>query len=136
MYGPGDGANKFIPKLIDSAKKDYQDNLKLSPGFQVRDFIFVDDVADAIIFLMENHEGILDKYQEIQVGTGIPTNLRSLADKINQILGVNTVPPFGLTAYAENEIMHSIADVSFLKSAGWVHKHGLQEGLKKTIELN
>jgi nucleoside-diphosphate-sugar epimerase len=136
MYGPGDGANKFIPKLIDSAKKNYQDNLKLSPGFQVRDFIFVEDVVDAIILLMENYDRILDKYQEIQVGTGIPTNLRSLADKINQILGIKAAPPFDQIPYAENEIMHSIADVSFLKSAGWVHKHSLQDGLKKTIDFN
>jgi len=133
MYGPDDQLHKFVPKLITSAKLNYQDGLKLSPGKQLRDFIFVEDVASAIETIIENRQGINLGYQDIEVGTGEARTLIYLSEMINKILGITTPAPFSLSAYPEDEIMCSFADTKILKSLGWEPFHSLESGLRKTI---
>ena len=133
MYGPDDQLHKFIPKLIASAKLNYQDGLKLSPGKQLRDFIFVEDVASAIETIIETKEGINLGYQDIEVGTGEARTLIHLSELINTILGISTPAPFSLSAYPKDEIMSSFADTHILMSLGWEPFYSLESGLRKTI---
>ena len=133
MYGPKDKPYKFIPKLIASAKSDYQDGLRLSPGEQQRDFIYVEDVVDAIELVIENvTEGKIG-YSDLPVGTGKTHDLISLSEIINEILDVQTGAPFSMTPYPDNEIMCSFAETEELNSLGWRPKYTLRQGLIKTI---
>jgi nucleoside-diphosphate-sugar epimerase len=133
MYGPDDKQHKIIPKLIASAKLNYQDGLKLSPGKQLRDFVFVEDVASAIEIIIENEPEVNLGYQDIEVGTGEARTLIYLSKVINKILGINVPAPFSLSAYPDDEIMSSYADTHILKSLGWGPSHSLESGLRKTI---
>ena len=133
MFGPHDAPHKFIPKLITSARKSYSDGLVLTPGKQERDFIFVEDVATAIKIVLEKNLNVRYEYSDIAVGTGIVTNLVELATIVNEILNVRVEAPFGTIPYPSNEIMKSVADISFLASLGWLPSFSLRDGLKKTI---
>jgi len=133
MYGPNDKPHKFIPKLIASAKLNYQDGLKLSPGKQLRDFVFVEDVASAIEMIIEYEPEVSLGYQDIEVGTGEAHTLIYLSEVINKILGISVAAPFLLSEYPKDEIMSSFADTHILKLLGWGPSHSLESGLRKTI---
>jgi CDP-paratose synthetase len=133
MYGPNDKSHKFIPRLISSAKLNYQDGLKLSPGEQLRDFVFVEDVASAIELIIERESELNLGYQDIEVGTGEPHSLIHLSEIISKILGINATAPFSHSEYQDDEIMSSFANTYILKSLGWRPEYSLESGLRKTI---
>lgn len=133
VYGPGDSSLKFLPTLISSAKGNYSDGLRLTPGHQRRDFIYSEDVASAIGAVISCAQKWESNYMDLQIGTGMSHSLVELASMINEMLGVRAETPFGLIPYPENEIMLSVADISILNSLGWRPKYSLEEGLRSLI---
>lgn len=95
-------------------------------GTPVREFLFVDDLADACVYLMNTYEG--DKI--VNIGTGRGIAIGALAELIKEIVGF------------EGEIVNDaskpdgtpvkINDVGYLRSLGWEAKTDLKEGLEKT----
>ena len=102
-------------------------------GKPLREFLYVEDVADAILFLMENVNA-RDLYEKgishINVGTGKDISINELAKLIADIIGFN------------GEIIHDktkpdgtprkLLDVSRINSLGWKYKTELKEGVEKT----
>jgi len=133
MYGPNDKRDKFIPRLIRSAKSNYNDGLKLSPGDQRRDFIYIDDVVSAIHKIL-NSPAPIRNYENVEVGMGETNSLKELAAVINGILNLKSNPPFNECPYPADEIMLSVADNSILKSLGWKPIYDLESGIRKILE--
>jgi len=104
-------------------------------GKPSREFMFVDDLADAIFYLMEKIEA-KDLYEQglthINIGTGVDLTIAQLAELIKKIVGFtgeiiyDTTKPDGTP--------RKLLDVSLLHNLGWNHKTSLEEGIKKTYE--
>jgi len=108
-------------------------------GEHYREFLYVDDVADACVFLMENYDTsqfASDKSQVpdnfINIGTGEDLTIKDLAKRVKDIVGFegrivwDTSKPEGTP--------RKLLDVSKIKSLGWQPKIGLEEGIRKTYE--
>ena len=136
LYGPGDVFTEYrshvvaalIKKFAD-AKLNGKETVELwGTGKPVREFIHVDDAADAVAFLIENEvTGV------INVGTGVDTSIKELSEIIKKYVGFqgrifwNTEKPDG--------IMRKVLNVTRLKEeTGWKPKYDLRSGLEDTIK--
>ena len=132
VYGPGqsDAYAGVITAFIKKAIKN-EDLVIYGNGQQVRDFVFVDDVAEANIFAM-NHDS--ETFEIFNIGTGLETSIKELAEKIIKL--TNSSSKIKYTAAREGDIVYSLADVSKAKNVlGWTAKVSLDEGLQKVIDF-
>ena len=136
LYGEGDNFDlensHVLPAMIrkfDDAKKNNAKEIVLwGTGKPKREFLYVDDLASACIFLMNNY----DNSEIINIGTGEDLSILELAGVVKEIIG-----------YEGNIIWDSskpdgtprkLLDVSKIKSLGWKHSINLKEGIKRTYE--
>lgn len=135
IYGEKDSIDKFVPWLIIQMLKEVHE-IKLSPGNQKRDFIYVKDVVDAYYQLLLKAETFNYNFYEYSIGTGKSITIKQFVCLVKKLTGnTKTILNFGALPYRENEIMFSKADItSIKKDIGWEPKYSLEEGLKRTIE--
>ena len=132
LYGPNDNfdlsSSHVMPALI---RKFYEAKNSNSPsvecwgtGSPLREFLYVDDMADACVFLLENYDG----EQHVNIGTGVEISIGKLALLIKQTVGFkgeivfNTQMPDGTP--------RKLTDVTNLHKLGWRHSTTLEEGVK------
>jgi GDP-L-fucose synthase len=97
-------------------------------GKPLREFLYVDDMADGCVFLMENYDG----EEHVNIGTGKEVSIRELAEIIKDVIGFNGKLKF-------NEVMpdgtpRKLLDVSRLEGLGWKYKMELRDGIKESYE--
>jgi GDP-L-fucose synthase len=128
-----------LPALIrkfHEAKIDQLPNVTLwGTGKPKREFLFVDDLAEAILFLVEkiNAKNLYDiGISQINIGTGEDLTIESLADMISEIVGFkgNIVYDSAKPDGTPRKLM----DVSRIHSLGWRHKTSLEQGIKLTYD--
>lgn len=132
FYGPGDDESKFSTHVIQSCLKNLPE-LKLTKGEQKRDFIYIDDVVQAFLLMMnapERQPGFMD----CAVGLGEAVTIREFVETVARLTGATTFLDFGAIPYRENELMESIADISTCVRLGWRPEVSLEQGLQKTLE--
>lgn len=104
-------------------------------GKPKREFMFVDDLADAIVFLLENINAV-DIYSkeisQINIGTGEDVTITEAAEIISQVIGFNGEIIYDLTK--PDGTPRKLMDVSRLHSLGWKHKTSFKEGIEKTYD--
>jgi GDP-L-fucose synthase len=134
LYGPNDNYDlnnsHVLPALIrkfHEAKLEGKDKVEIwGTGTPKREFLYVDDLADACFFLMNNYDGS----EIVNIGTGQDVTIAELAVGIKNIVGFegdiyfNTEMPDGTP--------RKLLDVSKLKELGWEYKTSLKEGIEKT----
>ena len=128
-YGPGQDHNRFLPYLILNCLKDLE--IKISPGDQLRDYCFIDDIVEAIfeVFKNDNANGMI-----FNIGSGRPISIKQVVEMMVDIIGSGK-PNFGAVPYREGENMKLYADISSAnKILGWKPKINLLNGLSKTID--
>jgi GDP-L-fucose synthase len=137
LYGPGDNfdleTSHVLPAMIrkfHQAKVAGQPNVELwGTGSPRREFLFVDDLADALVFLME-HMSPTREQSFVNVGVGTDVTIAQLAATVQQIVGFegdtvwNTEMPDGAP--------QKLLDVSRLSQLGWAASHTLEQGIEKT----
>ena len=126
VYGPGEADFRFIPTMIRCIKK--YDPMKLAPG--MHDWVYIDDVIDALILLQESAE--IFKGKAINIGTGIQYDNYDVMKKlcnIAKLLNPNILPIEHIQTMRSYDTW--VADNTLLKSLGWLPKHSLSEGLEK-----
>ncbi|MFH1644065.1 MAG: GDP-L-fucose synthase [bacterium] len=100
-------------------------------GKPYREFMFVDDLSDAVLFLMQNKS-----YEEIgefiNIGTGIDLTIKDLAFLIKKVVGFNGCIKFDETK--PDGTPKKLLDVSKINSLGWKHKIDLGDGLKQVYD--
>lgn len=100
-------------------------------GTAFREFLYVDDLADACIYLMKNYN--YDETGEfVNVGTGKDICINDLADMVKGIIGFDGYVKHDLSM--PDGTPKKLLDVSRLKALGWEASTGLREGIKKTYE--
>ncbi len=136
IYGPNDdfstdGAH-VIPSLIrkfHEAKKSKTDVVTLwGTGAPLREFLYVDDLAEACIFLLENYDG--DRH--INIGTGEEISIRELAELIRTVVGYQGRIEYDTEKPDGNP--RKLLDSTKIHEMGWYHKVSLTEGIKKTYD--
>lgn len=134
FYGPGDDKTKFVSYVIDKLLNKVE-KIDLTLGEQKRDFIYIDDMVDAFVRIIDYSLSLDKGFYEFQTGSERATNIKDLVLMISDIINNHlTILNFGALSYRENEIMECTADVAELKKLGWSPQYTLFEGLQKTIE--
>lgn len=133
VYGPMDGPDKFVPTLIRALLAN-EIRFDLTPGGQVRDFVYVDDVVEAYLVLLTRYSSLPANVITVDVGTGTSQTLESMARMAQDLCGSSTELRFGALPYRAGELMRSEADTTLLRDLGWQPVVSLREGLARTIE--
>ncbi len=136
LYGPGDNYDlnnsHVLPAMIrkfHEAKVNGTEKVEIwGTGTPKREFLYVDDLADACLFLMNNY----NDSEIVNIGTGQDVTIAELAIGISKIVGYdgeiyfNTEMPDGTP--------RKLLDVSKLKDLGWKYQTSLSDGIKKTYQ--
>lgn len=136
LYGPNDNFDlqnsHVLPALI---RKFHEAKIENKPYVEVwgtgtprREFLFVDDMADACVFLMENYDG----EETVNIGTGEDITIRELAEIIKEVVGYEGELKFDTSK--PDGTPRKLLDVSKLNELGWKYKVELIDGIKKTYE--
>jgi GDP-L-fucose synthase len=136
LYGQNDNfdlaQSHVLPALIrkfHEAKVQNQTEVTIwGTGTPRREFLHVDDLADACMFLMERY----DELGHINVGTGEDLSIRELADTLKQVIYPEATLRFDTTK--PDGPPRKLLDVSRLHALGWKHRIGFAEGLASTYE--
>ena len=132
LYGPNDNfdlkSSHVLPALIrkfHEAKVNGAETVEVwGTGTPLREFIYVDDMAAACVFLMENYDG----EQHVNIGTGEEVSIRQLAETVKGVVGFegelvfNTDMPDGTP--------RKLTSVDKLHGLGFMHKVSLNEGIR------
>ncbi|OHX64929.1 GDP-L-fucose synthase [Flammeovirga pacifica] len=97
-------------------------------GSPLREFMFVDDLAEACFYLMQNY----DEKQFVNVGTGVDLSIKELAENIKDVVGFEGELVWDSTK--PDGTPRKLMDVSKLHNAGWHHKVDLKKGIEMTYE--
>lgn len=129
VYGPGQhDRTKLVPYVITSLLR--SERPKLSTGTRPVDWVYVDDVIDAFI-AAAGRDDIAGA--SIDVGTGELITIRSIVERIVEIVGTDVEPDFGALPERPLEIVRA-ADVERTKDLlGWEPRTPLGEGLHSTV---
>jgi len=117
---------------IKNAKKEKRRHIELwGTGSAKREFLFVEDAADAIIYFMKNYSAKdIDPF--VNIGSGEETTIKDLAYLIKEIIGYNGEIRFNQDSKLDG-MPRKILDSSRAKNLGWEAKINLREGLERTI---
>lgn len=134
LYGPGDNfdldESHVIPALIhkihDAKSSRARTVTVWGTGRALREFLFVDDLADASLFLMERY----DSADLINVGTGSELSIRELAEEIARVIGYDG--EFVFDQSKPDGTPRKLLDVRKLTRLGWTARVPLREGLERT----
>lgn len=134
IYGPGDNfdlmTSHALPALIrkfHEAKMKCDESVKVwGTGAPRREFLFVDDLADALIFLMENYS----QEGPVNVGTGEDIAISELAKLIQSLVDFQGRIEYDTTK--PDGTPRKLLDVTKMNELGWQASTGLREGLEKT----
>lgn len=97
-------------------------------GSPLREFMFADDLADACVFLMENH----NEAGWTNIGTGDEFSIKELANIVKEVVGFHGDLKFDITK--PDGTPRKLLDVTILHSLGWKHKTSMKEGIAIAYE--
>ena len=129
-YGPKQDMNRFLPIIIDGCIKNKK--FPCSIGNQLRDFVHVDDVVDAIIKSLKNKNA---KGQIINIGSGKPGKIKDIINHVKKI-SKGGFPQFGKIKLRKDEILKIYPNIKKAKNIiNWKPKISFDKGLKSTIKF-
>lgn len=131
VYGPGEDARRLIASVARALVE--RRPIDLTPGDQVRDFVYVDDVAEALVAAAT---GPLPSGAIVNVGSGRQTTVREACLLLAEAAGADpALLRFGARAYRVGERFSWQADTSHAATAlRWRARTGLERGLTLTVE--
>ena len=135
LYGPNDNfspkGSHVLPALIrrydEAAKSGAPTVTNWGTGTPRREFLHADDMADAVLHLMEHYDGP----EQVNVGTGTDVTIREIAETIGNVVGFTGTTDWDTSK--PDGTPQKLLDVSKLADAGWTAKITLEEGLGRTV---
>lgn len=134
LYGPGDSPSKFVEHVIRQVGIDQIPHIALTHGHQRRDFIFVDDVVQGYLKLVDYGRSQKFSIESFGLGTGQSIQVRDFVREVKTLAGSATELGFGDIDYRPDEIMSSHADISSLERLGWSPTVSAEEGIRRILE--
>ncbi len=128
-YGKKQDLNRFLPITINSCLKNK--DFDCSNGLQKRDFVYVDDVVEAIYRSMLHKKS---KGEIFNLGSGKPLKIRDIIEMVRKkVSGGN--PQYGKIKFRKDEIKYLFPSIqNITKKINWRPRVSFNDGLKKTIE--
>ncbi len=136
LYGPNDNfdlkGSHVLPALIrkfhEARISGTRDVVIWGSGSPRREFLHVDDLADACVFLMRHYDGT----QHVNVGTGDDVTIRQLAETVRAVVFPEATLTFDSSK--PDGAPRKLLDVSRLHALGWRHRIELEGGLRQVYE--
>ena len=136
LYGPGDNFHPknshvvaaLISKFYEAVKLNKEEVILWGTGKPLREFMHVDDLAEGLIFLMENYS----EYEHINIGTGKEISITEFAEIIKNISGWKGKIKFD-DSYPDG-MPRKVMDINKISKLGWNSKIELKEGLKQAYK--
>lgn len=127
LYGPGEPERKLVPSVITSLLRG--ETAATTHGEQVRDFLHVDDVALALVTVLDSEwEGA------VNIGSGERVTQRRVVEMIARELGRVDLLRIGAIPANANDPERLVPDIRRLQSTGFVPRYALESGLADTIQ--
>lgn len=138
LYGPGDNydleTSHVLPALL---RKFHEAKIKNDPavtlwgtGTPLREFMHCDDLADALVFLLQKYSGD----EHVNVGSGVEVSIRELAETIATVVGYDAELTFDATK--PDGTPRKLMDSSMLAKLGWKKARSLRDGLQSTYSAS
>jgi GDP-L-fucose synthase len=136
LYGPGDNFSQershvlpaLIRRFVEAKEADAESVTNWGSGSPLREFLHVDDLASAIVFLLENY----DSPETINVGTGVDRSIREISELVARTVGFSGTVEWDTTK--KDGTPRKLLDVSRLRSLGWAPSITLEDGLRETVD--
>lgn len=136
LYGPGDSFDlqtshvlpALIRKFIEAKESNRPEVVVWGSGRPFREFLFVDDLAEACVWAMNDYE----ENMWLNVGTGRDISIKEVAQMISDLIGYEGQVVFDSSK--PDGTPKKLLDVSKINGLGWSAKTDLKEGLRETIE--
>lgn len=135
FYGPGDDKTKFVTHVFHDLLRGVY-IIDFTKGEQKRDFVYIDDVVEAFLRIIDDLEKRHNGFYHYEVGTNNLISIKELVEMMKQITDNNkTTLNFGALSYRDNEVMMSCPDTEAIRSLGWLPKYDIHTGLIKMYEI-
>jgi len=135
VYGPGQTKEALVPSIIDQMNRNISESGKIMLGNikSVRDFIFIDDVVDGFIKLLQRPTSIGEVFN---VSTGIGHSVEDIVSILSEHLDYRGTIKVEQTRIRPNERQSLVASNELLKlKTDWKPQYNLKEGLAKTVSF-
>jgi GDP-L-fucose synthase len=135
LYGPGDNYSEkgshVLPAMIrryETARLEEQEEIiNWGSGEPMREFLYVDDLAEASLFLLENYDGA----SQVNVGVGEDLTIKDLAEIVAEEVGYRGTSKWDTSK--PDGTPRKLLDVSMINELGWKAKTSLREGIRLAI---
>jgi GDP-L-fucose synthase len=136
LYGPGDNfsptGSHVLPALIRRYEEAVRDGASSvtnwGTGSPRREFLHVDDMAEACLHLMENYDGSA----QVNVGTGKDATIKEIATAVAEVVGFDGESDWDTTK--PDGMDQKLLDVSMINELGWTSRIDLADGLRSTVD--
>lgn len=136
LYGPNDNYHPthshVLPALIrrfhEAKEQGLSEVVCWGTGTPLREFLYVDDLADACVYLMNRYSG----NETVNLGTGEELSIRELTELVVRVVGFNGAIRWD--ASKPDGTPRKLLDVSKLHGLGWRHKTALEDGIRLTYQ--
>jgi nucleoside-diphosphate-sugar epimerase len=127
LYGPYEDPTRLVPSIINSLLR--EEPAPCTTGYQIRDYLFVEDVADAFVRLLDSTVS-----GPVNIASGKPVAIRDIIQTIGIKIGHENLIRYGQIPTSPSEVPFLVADNRRLVSdVGWNQRYSLEAGLEKTI---
>ena len=136
LYGPNDNFDLESSHVLPALMRKFHDAKECGSsevsvwgtGAARREFLHVDDLANACLFLMENYDG----EEHVNIGTGIDLTIRELAETMRDVVGCDAELAFDDSK--PDGAPRKLLDVGKIHALGWRHAVELRDGIDKTYD--
>ena len=136
LYGPGDNydleTSHVLPALLrkfhEAKTSGAKEVVLWGSGTPLREFLHCDDLADALVFLLQHYSD----YEHINVGSGVEVTIRALAETIAEVVGYDAELVFD--SEKPDGTPRKLMDSGRLHDLGWNNARPLKEGIAQTYE--
>ena len=128
IYGPGQRSAFFIPTIINQINNEI---IQLNDSRPRRDFIFIDDVIDAVYLSIINNE---NSFRIYNLGSGVSTSIKEIVNLIIKLSSSKSLVKFS-EDIRQGEILDTVADISKIKNElGWSPEISIDKGIRLCID--
>jgi nucleoside-diphosphate-sugar epimerase len=135
-YGPHESPSRLLPYIVNQARSGLP--IEVTGGRQLRDFTYVNDVAEGLIRLALRAENSTT-WEDINMGSGQPIYLKEYIELIKEILAEFNIFAdirYGAKSYRTGEAMNMTPDITRLHNKlGWRPATPIKEGVRNTVQL-
>jgi GDP-L-fucose synthase len=136
LYGPGDNFSPegshvlpaMIRRFVEAKEAGATSVTNWGSGSPLREFLHVDDLASALVFLLENY----DSPETINVGTGMDQSIREISELVARTVGFDGAVEWDNTK--KDGTPRKLLDVGRLRALGWAPRISLEDGLRQTVD--